>query len=307
VTLQKYLKELSDERKPLRISDLLQLSSLSSEELAEFKEEWASLSSDRKCETLLRLVELSEENLELDFSAVFHTCLFDDEDQVRETATRGLWECSDRVVIRPMVNLLVGDPSDDVRAAAAISLGKFAERAQDGKVLPRDAKLVRQALLSTISDELADFETKRRSIEAIANFGSEEIEEIIRDAYESDDARLKQSAIYAMGRTSDSQWLPVVLEDARHDDPAIRYEAATAIGLLGDEMTVPYLISLVKDDDSLVQLSAVHALGTIGGPLAKRALLQCLQLGDEALEEAAQSALNNVEFDEDPLGFTFQS
>jgi hypothetical protein len=28
-------------------------------------------------------------------------------------------------------------------------------------------------------------------------------------------------------------------------------------------------------------------------------------MGDETLEEAAQSALKNIEFDEDPLGFKF--
>ena len=307
MTVERYLEELSDEGNPLRHSELLQLSSLLPEELEDFKGAWASLSPARKCETLSLLVELSEENLELDFSAVFRACLADDEDQVRETAARGLWECDDRIVLRPLIALLVNDPSDPVRAAAAMSLGKFAERAQDGKLLPRDAENVRHALLSTVGDELADLETKRRAIEAVASFDSAEVAEIIQDAYDSDDDRLKQSAIYAMGRTSDSQWLPVVLAGVRNDDAAIRYEAATALGHLGDEATVPHLMGLVTDEDTQVQLSAIHALGSIGGPMAKRALVQSLQLGDESIEEAAQAALNNVEFDDDPLGFTVQS
>ena len=60
------------------------------------------------------------------------------------------------------------------------------------------------------------------------------------------------------------------------------------------------------DEDPEVQVSAVQALGNIGGVLAKRALQQALKLGDEAVEEAAQGALANIEFDEDPLGFRFQ-
>ena len=43
-----------------------------------------------------RLVELCEDNLELDFSAIFKLCLDgDDDENVRKTATLGLWDCDD--------------------------------------------------------------------------------------------------------------------------------------------------------------------------------------------------------------------
>ncbi|MCH8184499.1 MAG: HEAT repeat domain-containing protein [Chloroflexi bacterium] len=253
------------------------------------------------------LAKLSEDNLELDFTAVFRASLSDDDDDVREKATRGLFDCDDRVVIRPLNDLLAKDPSPKVKAAAAVSLGKFAEMAQDGKLLERDADRIREALLEAIGREGQDDEVRRKAIEAVASFNSEEVQRIIRDAYENGDATLKQTAIYAMGRSSDSQYLPTVLDETHHDDPAIRYEAALAAGQLGDESTVPYLIRLIKDDDFQVQLSAVQALGEIGGPLAKRALLQCLKMGEDALEDAAQAALANLEFDDDPLGFRFQA
>ncbi len=306
MTLEKYLKELADEEKPLKQSGLLQLSGLSSEEMFEFKTEWAGMSFDRKCEILTRLIELGEDNLELDFTAVFRASLSDEYDEIRERATRGLWETDDRVVIRPLISLINDDPSPRVRAAAAMSLGKFAGMAQDSKLLTRDAERIRNALLSTIDKEDEELEVRRRAIEAIASFNSPEIGEIIREAYDCDEPKLKQSAIFAMGRSSDTQWLPIVLQEMQHNDPAIRYEAASAIGQLGDESTVPHLIMLIQDDDFQVQVSAVQALGTIGGMLARRALLQCLKLGDEGLEEAAQAALHSIEFDEDPLGFRFQ-
>ena len=306
LTLANYLKELVAEDTPLRHSELLQLSGLSSEELAEFKAAWASLSQMRKCDVLTRLVELSEQNLELDFSTVFRASLADDGDDVRVTAARGLWESDDRVIIRPLIEMLKNDPSPKVRAAAAVSLGKFAEMAQEGKVLSRDADRIREALLHAIGDE-EDRAIRGRAIEAVASFNSGEIQEIISEAYRSGDQELKQSAIFAMGRSSDGRWLRNVLDEVHHEDPSIRYEAANALGQLGDESTVPHLITLIKDEDSEVQVSAVQALGSIGGPLARRALVQCLKMEDEAIEEAAQSALNNVEFDEDPLGFSFQA
>jgi HEAT repeat protein len=91
------------------------------------------------------------------------------------------------------------------------------------------------------------------------------------------------------------------------EDPAVRFEAANACGQLGDESTVPHLISLIKDEDVEVQVSAVQALGTTGGALAKRALLMCVQQEDEPVAEAARSALENLEFDDSPLGLRFQT
>ena len=307
LSLEGYLNDLRDQHKPLRHSGLLQLSSLSPEELVEFKAMWSSLSQGRKSEVLSKLVELTEDNLELDFSAVYRACLGDEDHAVREAATRGLWECDDRVIIRPLISLVRDDPSTEVRAAAAISLGKFAEMAQEGKLIERDAEKVRDALLAVIEDEGEDPEARRRAIEAVASFDSPEVEQIIQEAYQSGDDRLRQSAIFAMGRSSDPQWLPIILEEMRHEDPAIRYEATSACGQLGDESNVPHVISLIQDEDSQVQVSAVQALAAIGGMLAKRALLQCQRLGDELLEEAAEAALSNIEFDEDPLGFRFRT
>ena len=304
LTLDKHLLDLRDEDKPLDHLALLQLSGLSPDDLNDFNTVWAALSPGRKHETLSQLIELSEHNLELEFTAIYRACLGDDDPEVRERATRGLWECDDRTTIRPLVALLRDDPSTAVRAAAAVSLGKFADMAQLGKLLDRDADKVREALLSVIGDEDEDVEVRRRSIEAVSSFNLAEVERIIREAYHNGDQNLRQSAIYAMGRSSDTQWLPTVLREMDHDAPAIRFEAANACGRLGDESVVPYLISLIKDEDVEVHVSSVHALGSIGGPLAMRALLQCLKLDDDTLEEAAQAALEIMEFDSDPLDFS---
>jgi HEAT repeat protein len=197
-----------------------------------------------------------------------------------------------------------GDRSVKVRVAAAMSLGNFVDMAQDGKLLSRDGDRMREAFMAVIDNVHEEPEVRRRSIEAVASFQTPEIEKIIRQAYEGEDSKLRQSAVYAMGRNSDTMWLPLIMEELEDPDAAMRYEAANACGALGDESTVPHLIRLI-DDDFEVQISAIQALGNVGGSLAKRALLQCLKMGDEALEKAVQTALSNIEFDEDPLGFQF--
>ena len=80
----------------------------------------------------------------------------------------------------------------------------------------------------------------------------------------------------------------------------------TAGGLLGDEDTVPHLVKFINDEDSQVKLAAVSSLGLIGGKLAQKALLQAVKRGDEAVQEAAEQALEAMDFDDDPLGFRFE-
>ena len=307
MTLENYLEELTQKPDPVNQMGLLQLSSLSNEEVLDLVSQWPRIPLERRRDMLETMIDLAADNLELDFASVFRACLNDTDDQVRAWAARGLWDCDDRTLIRPLIKLLKADPSADVRAAAAISLGKFAVMAQDRKILSRDAEKILEALLAAVNKTEEDAEVERRSIEAMASFSSPQVEEIIRKAYNADDAKLKQSAIYAMGRSSDERWLPTVIQETRHQDASIRYEAVNACGYLGSDVTVPHVIALLEDDDSQVQLAAVEALGTIGGGLAKRALTQCLKLDDEALEEAATAALASAEFDDDPMGFTFES
>lgn len=307
MTLEKFFIDLRDESKPLRHGVLVQLSGLAGDELYEFKSTWRSMPEERRKEVLKWLIEMGEDNLELDFTATFRACLSDESENVREHAARGLTDCDDRAVIRPLIGLLLDDPFTKVRAAAAVSLGKFTRLAQEGKLLERDAKRIREALLTVIAREEEEVEVRRRAIEAVASFNSDEIERIIREAYDSDDPNMKQSAVYAMGRSSDPRWLPIILEETHNPDPAMRYEAAGACGHLGDESTVPHLIRLMKDEDIQVQVIVVQALGAIGGPLAKRALQQAAKQGDYAVEEAAQASLANIEFDEDPLGIRFEA
>ncbi len=305
MTLERTLSELSDEETAFRTAGLIPLSGLTPDDLAEFEATWTGLSPQRRCAVLTRLSELGEDNLELDFTPIFVRCLTDRNDGVREQATRSLWECDDRAVIRPLIGLLDRDRSSSVRAAAAASLGRFAALAEEGKLLERDAERVQGALLTAIEKD-EEQEVVRRAIESAAPFRSGRVGRIIEEAYASGDPKLRRSAIYAMGRTSDARWLRTVLAEMESDDPWVRFEAATACGLLGDESAAPHLIGLLTDEDVQVRLAAVEALGATGGTLAKRALVRCAEAEEESLAEAGRIALESLELDENPLGLRFE-
>jgi HEAT repeat protein len=306
MTAAQVIVELRDSASPVRHTSLIQLSGLSGTEVRDMMSSWNEIDANRRRELLDRMTELADDNIELDYSTLFRACLHDEDEGVRARAARSLWDSDDRTNIRPLVGLLTRDDSAEVRAAAATALGKFVEMTEEGKLIRREGQKIADALVGVIENPQEHLETRCRAIEAVAALTSEKVHSIIEQAYRDDDIRLKQSAIYAMGRRSDSSWLPTVLRETGHVEAAIRYEAVTASGHLGDEDTVPHLINSLNDEDSQVQLAAVNSLGLIGGDLAQRALAQAMQRGDDAIKEAAEQALEAMDFDDDPLGFRFE-
>lgn len=307
MSLEQYLQTLAHSEGPIVYADLMELSGLVDEELEEFSRWWPDIPGDKRKSLLERLATVAEDNADVDFSSILRHCLDDEDDMVRETAVIGLWESDDHTLVAPLMALLKADPSEQVRAAAATALGKFGELAQDGKLLPRYGERIKELLLDVLESDAASTHVRRRSLEAAAAFNTPRISELISDAYESPDQDVRTSALYAMGKTCDPQWLSTLLEATGDVDPAIRYEAAAACGELGEEDAVPHLITLAQDEDLQVQLSSIQALGSIGGYLAKRALQRCAKSEDEPIQEAAQTALEALEVEEDPSAFKFLS
>ena len=307
MTLPDLLTDLTDLEKPVTYSGLLQLSDLPVEGLTELKTVWSNLPTKRRRETVRKLIELADDNVEFDFSSIFKSCLTDGDDAIREMAAKGLWEAEDRALIRPLVKLLENDTCAEVRASAAMSLKNFAVMSQNGKLLSRDGDRIRQALLAVVNSPTEDIDVRRRAIEAVASFNTSATNSAVREAYESDNPTLVQSAIYGMGQSSNADWLPTVIDEMTNPLPAVRFEAVTACGLLGEEGVVPHLLRLLRDDDSEVRLASIKALGLIGGPTAKHVLQQHLSDNDEAIEEAAREALTSLEFEDDSLGYPLQT
>ena len=306
MSLDRCLQQITDEGAALSYSALIEMSDLSPAEIGRFARVWHKVGADRKLMVIQRLVEMAEDNAELDFSSVFKLGLKDASEEVRETAITGLWEFEDRSLIPGLVELLKGDESGKVRAAAAMALGRFASLAQDGKMLSRDGELVEQSLMRALEDEAEWMEVRRRALESVGPFNSPKIREYMRWAYESDELELKCSAIYAMGKTGESQWLALFVRELQNPSAAMRYEAAKACGELDDDEAAPHLVPLLLDDDLQVQLAAIGAFGKIGGPVATRALKRCLTKGEPVLEDAAREALESIQALEDPMGFSYE-
>ncbi len=243
-----------------------------------------------------QLVELAEENVDYTFDRIFMTLMEDEDEEVREAAILGLWESEDRALIEPLFERLLLDNEERVRAVAAQSLGRFAVLAELGDLLERDTNRVREGLLDVIRNEQEpSFEVRRRVIEAVSAFTSEEVRELILETYESASETLRASALYAMGQNADTSWLTYIREEMESESEEVRFEAAGAAGRIGDERLIPALARMGMEDNTEIQGAVVTALSAIGGPAAQRVLRRFLQHSDENFRELALDALESMQ------------
>jgi HEAT repeat protein len=286
------LSQMVDVCQTPKSRELAALSDLDAAELRQFAAAWTGLSAEHKHQVLHRLMEISENNVEYNFNAVYKYVLSDPDMEVRRLAVACLWEDEEPSLVRPLLRLLAEDSAAAVREAAAMALGRFSLLAEWQKINPEYRHRLSQALLEVIADSKEDINVRRRALEAVAPISVAEVTQAIWAAYRQDDPRLKASAIYAMGKNCDLLWLPTIIKELGNEDAELRYEAVTAAGELGEMEAVPLLVELLSDEDTEVKLAAVLALGKIGGAEAKRTLRACLGNKSQAIREAAEQALS---------------
>ncbi len=301
-----YLDGLKDPATQLSVTGLQQLDALESEQAEAFRSAWPEIDLERRRQVIHQLVELTEDNIDLNFDTVFLAAMEDGDAAVRSAAVRGLWEYEESDLITPLLRLLERDEEAEVRAEAALALGRFVLLSALGNLREPQYQNVEQGLRRTIEDALEVEEVRGRALEAIGASSRPWVSEAIEGAYGGEEVRLKISALHAMGRSCEPRWLPVLIDELANGDPEARYEAATALGSLADRRAVAHLATVLYDSDSAVQEAAILALGQIGGSEAK-ALLRPLS-GDSppSVQEAVADALTEADFAIDPLSAEYR-
>jgi HEAT repeat protein len=296
------LQDLGDPSTRLSATQLVNFSDLDAIETARFAEIWPSLSDSRRLSILEALIELAEDNVDLNFDAIYKLALRDEAGAVRAAAVRGLEEYEARDLIPVLIEILHNDPEAAARRESAVALGRYALAAELDQIAPDDAALVREALIQSAENVEEDERVRARAIEALGAMSGEETDNLIESVYQEDSLWLKVGAVDAMGRSCNAAWLPTVLHEMENRAPEMRHAAAYAAGEIGEEEAVAPLKRLaIQDPDREVQLAAVRALGVIGGRRAMVALKSILYEGDDDLRDAVQDAMREVEFSEDPL------
>lgn len=298
-TFEGVLIKLAETDSPLSNSEIAALSLASIEDEKVFTGYWAATSETRKAQALGRMLELTEEDPNLDFSPLYRIMLHDPLAPVRAGAIRGLWETEDPALIRKLLSLMGNDNEPEVRAAAAQGLGKFVMLAEHGKLRREIRDLLLEKLLEVFGNPEETDEVRRRALESVSYLSCPEVRQAILDSYESPDPFIRGSALFAAGRNLDPSWLDMLLDELSSDNPEHRYEAVIACGEYEDELAVPQLIRLTGDSDVEVKMAAITALGKIGGPEAKNHLRDLTENDDVAVAEMAVQALNDMVTDDE--------
>jgi HEAT repeat protein len=294
--LQRTLLAIQDPDHAVASIEYDALSDLNQDHLGQFRAAWSGLSLERQRGLVAGLIEFAEDHVDASFAPIYRWLMEDDDAWVRVHVIEGLWEEEDVRLISPLIRRLESDPTSDVRAAAALSLGRFLLLGEYDQIDKSAARRVEEALLEAYHAPDQDVSVRRRALEALANSSLDELPDMILEAYEDDDDIMRVGAVFAMGRSSDSRWNRYVLDELGSSDSVMLFEAARASGELEIEEALPDLLRLLGDEDIEIRDAAVWALGRIGGREARRALKACCASDDEDLVEAAEEALAELDF-----------
>jgi HEAT repeat protein len=289
-------------RGAFKIEHLQALSDLGRADARNLARAWPNVPTEERISIVRRLEQIAEDNVEFLFGRVFRIALTDASPVVRQIAISGLWEDESSDLIDSFTAILAEDESEDVRAAAASALARFADLAATEELDVRTAEKVRNALSSAASLSEASVLVRRRALESVAIFGpSAGVNDLISTFFDADDSAERASALYAMGRCLDRTWLPTVLSELESDDAELRFEAARASGELGHGDAVPGLTELIHDSDAEVRQAAIASLGKIGGTSAIRVLESYLAVCPASVRELVDDALHEARiFNETP-------
>jgi HEAT repeat protein len=302
MSFDRYLADLTDPEVKLATAELFNLAGLDRESLSKLRETWPQVAPERRRRIVMAAGEFAEDDPEVEFNGLFKITLKDTDAQVRVLGMQGLWEYTGRDLVKPLVELLVKDEDPGVRATAALSLGRYILLGELGELRGEELGEAEVALQEAYENTHEQLEVRARALEALGASSKPFIPGLIEEAHGSGNYRLRLSAIHAMGRNCDVRWLPILLEEMTDDEAEVRYEAVGAAGQVSDGNAIEAIAELLDDDDREVQTAAIEALGHIGGPRVKQHLRPLLRHDDKSIREVTQRALEESQFQTDPLG-----
>lgn len=242
------------------------LSDLSTENLEVLIPVWEKLDEVTQLKIIHHLVEISESNFEFDYSSFGHYLLRSSSVEIRQTAIELLWGSQSIATLELLMELAVHDTENAVRATSIGELGRFVLLGEYEEIPKERNKALQKMLLGFWTDANESIQVRSRALESVSNCSHDAVSGFIREAYRSDNHQLKLSAIYAMGRSCDSDtWSDIVLSHLDDGQPEFQYQAIHAAGMLELDESIKRLAVIAAGEDVELQTAAIWALGEIGG------------------------------------------
>lgn len=169
-------------------------------------------------------------------------------------------------LVRELVNAVIHDDSDKVRAMAIDSLYRHG-----------------QDSLERLIDELSERDVRDAPDWVIA--------ETLLEWLDAEQAEFRLVAATALGDIGDEHVIPALLSLFDDPDARVRMRAVRSTGILGDSRCIEPLQKMLEDRRKMVRREAAHALANIGSERALEALVPVVRDADEELRRVAVGAL----------------
>ncbi|MCL4824056.1 MAG: HEAT repeat domain-containing protein, partial [Anaerolineales bacterium] len=261
---QSVIDALLDSGKPFPKKYLPFFSDIDSASLQLLLDAWPRVSLTRKRTLLADLDQLLVEDSLVSFDDLARALLTDLDAPVRAGATRLLAECGDQKLLPLYEKIIAGDPSPEVRAEAAHSLGFFVALGELEQISEAALRRAEESLLAAARDD--NVEVRRRALESLGFSAREEVPALIEAALRRESRDWRVSALIAMGRSSDERWAEPVIRMLLSEDRDVRLEAARAAGELSlPAARLPLLRMLEEETDPEIFSAIVWSLSQVGG------------------------------------------
>ncbi len=296
VELDEVLNRLITAPKDLVFEDLRVFSDLSREQTALVRNEWPSITVERRREVVRYLIQVVDEDVTWALESLFYLALGDEDSEVRRYAIEGLREEIDGQLVGPLVQILLNDSDDRTRSVAADALGLYVLAGELDELDSALAMRAEEALLSVVSKTVESTNVRASALQSLAYSGETGLRQLIEDAYYAPEDEMRVSSLIAMGRSADVRWRSLARAELQNPWDEMRAAAAQACGELETKAALEQLIELVSDESHAVKVAAILALGRIGGRDA-REVLEAVRLDEEEeLVETADFALEELMF-----------
>jgi len=296
IPFQQIIGALLDAETPFPPQYLHSLSDLDKEELVLLAGSWSEIPTWRKHALMEDIEELGIKDTILSFEEFGLFTVRDPDPKVRLLSVHTLCEYDNSRLADLFIELLGSDEDAEVRAAAAIGLGRFVLYGELDRISEGRHREIEEHLLQAARTGETPFE-RQRALEALGYSSRVEVAPIIENAYNSDDSGWVVSALYAMGHSANERWQPMVLDMLDNINAAIRSAAVYAAGELEIGSARASLVELLEDADEDIRLNSIWALSQIGGEGIRDILEELHAQTDDHTElERIVEALDHLEF-----------
>jgi HEAT repeat protein len=296
ISVRQLIGALLDDSTPFPPNHLRRFSDLEGADLEAVQQAWPKVNPNRRVAIMDDLEELAETDTLMMFDNFVRTVLNDSEAGVRARALTLLWEDEDEALVPIFLDMLENDPGQDVRSAAASALGKFIYLGEMEELPEQRLHQVEDHLIAAARSS-PNAAVRRSALEALGFSSREEVPELLREAYATDDPDWLASALFAMGRSYDKSYEPEVKRMIRHPKGNVQLEAVRAAGELELTSTTRLLLDLLEEEaqDPETRYAVIWSLSQIGGEEPRSVLEKLLEETDDEEEaEWLENAIDNL-------------